>query len=56
MSIDESKAVVRTVFEAINARALERLSDVVADDVVDHNAVIFMQPEGRGAVEEAKAR
>jgi hypothetical protein len=39
VSIDDNKAVVQGVFEAINARALERLSEFVADDVVDHNAV-----------------
>jgi hypothetical protein len=31
---------------------LEELPEVVAPDVVDHNAVIFMQPEGPGGVRE----
>ena len=52
MSIDDNKAVVNRLIESINTRALDRLSELVADDVVDHNAVIFMQPEGPGGVAE----
>jgi steroid delta-isomerase-like uncharacterized protein len=52
MSIEGNKAVVRRLFDAINNGAVERLSELVAADVVDHNAVIFMQPEGPGGVEE----
>jgi predicted ester cyclase len=52
VSIDDNKALVTRLVESINSRALDRLADLVASDVVDHNAVIFMQPEGPGGVEE----
>jgi steroid delta-isomerase-like uncharacterized protein len=52
MSIDDNKAVVTRLVESINTGALDRLAELVACDVVDHNAVIFMQPEGPGGVEE----
>jgi steroid delta-isomerase-like uncharacterized protein len=49
VSIDENKAVVNRLVESINTRALDRLSELV---VVDHNEVIFMQPDGPGGVAE----
>jgi predicted ester cyclase len=52
MALEENKAVVRRLFDAINGGRLDELAQVVAPDVVDHNAVIFMQPEGSGGVEE----
>ena len=52
MSLDENKAVVQRLLDAINDGNLDELPQVVAADVVDHNAVIFMQPEGPGAVQE----
>ncbi len=52
MSIDDNKAVVTRLVESINSRALDLLAELVASDVVDHNAVIFMQPEGPGGAEE----
>jgi predicted ester cyclase len=52
VTLDDNKAVVLRLFEAINERALHRLDEVVDADVVDHNAVIFMQPEGPGGVDE----
>jgi steroid delta-isomerase-like uncharacterized protein len=52
VSLEDNKAVVRRLFDAINNRATDRLPELVAADVVDHNAVIFMQPEGPGGVEE----
>jgi len=52
MNIDDNKAVVTRLVESINTGDLDRLAGVVATDVVDHNAVIFMQPEGPGGVEE----
>jgi ketosteroid isomerase-like protein len=52
MGLEENKAVVQRLFDAINNGRLEELAQVVAPDVVDHNAVIFMQPEGPGGVEE----
>ena len=52
MGLEENKAVVQRLFDAINSGRLDELPQVVAPDVVDHNAVIFMQPEGPGGVEE----
>jgi predicted ester cyclase len=52
MGLEENKAVVQRLFDAINNGSLDELPQVVAPDVVDHNAVIFMQPEGPGGVEE----
>lgn len=51
-SIGDNQAVVRRLFESINHGDLDHLREVVAADVVDHNAIIFMQPEGPGGVEE----
>jgi ketosteroid isomerase-like protein len=48
MGLEENKAVVQRLFDEINSRNLDELPQVVAPDVVDHNAVIFMQPEGPG--------
>jgi predicted ester cyclase len=50
--LEENKAVVQRLFDEINSRNLDELPQVVAPDVVDHNAVIFMQPEGPGGVQE----
>jgi predicted ester cyclase len=52
MGLEENKAVVQRLFDAINNGNLDELPQVVAPDVVDHNAVIFMQPEGPGGVRE----
>jgi ketosteroid isomerase-like protein len=52
MSLEQNKAVVRRLFDAINNGTLDELPQLVAPDVVDHNAVIFMQPEGPGGVVE----
>ena len=52
MGLEENKAVVQRLFDAINNGRIDELPQVVAPDVVDHNAVIFMQPEGPGGVEE----
>jgi steroid delta-isomerase-like uncharacterized protein len=52
MGPEENKAIVRRLFDAINRGDLGQLPELVAADVVDHNAVIFMQPEGPGGVEE----
>jgi steroid delta-isomerase-like uncharacterized protein len=56
VSIDENRAVVNRLVESINTRALDRLSELVAVDVVDHNEVIFMQPDGPGGVAEGIRR
>ena len=53
MGLEENKAVVQRLFDAINSGSPDELPQVVAPDVVDHNAVIFfMQPEGQGGVQE----
>ena len=52
MSPDENKALANRLFDAINTGKLDELAGIVAPDVVDHNAVIFMQPDGPGGVEE----
>ena len=52
MDLQQNKTVVRHLFEVINNGELDQLRDVVDANVVDHNAVIFMQPEGPGAVED----
>lgn len=52
MGLEENKAVVQRLFDVINSGNLDELPQVVASDVVDHNAVIFMQPEGPGGVQE----
>jgi len=52
MDLQQNKTVVRHLFEVINNGELDQLRDVVDADVVDHNAVIFMQPEGPGAAKE----
>jgi ketosteroid isomerase-like protein len=52
MGLEENKAVVQRLFDAISSGSLDELPGVVAPDVVDHNAVIFMQPEGPGGVQE----
>ena len=52
MSLEDNKAVVRRLFDVINDRAVDRVPELVAADVVDYNAVIFMQPESPGGVEE----
>jgi ketosteroid isomerase-like protein len=52
MGLEENKAVVQRLFDAINSGNLDELPQVVAPDVVDHNAVIVMQPEGPGGVQE----
>jgi steroid delta-isomerase-like uncharacterized protein len=52
MDLEENKALVQRLFDAINDGRLDELAQVVAPDLVDHNAVIFMQPEGPDGVTE----
>ena len=52
MGLEENKAVVQRLFDAINSGRLDELAQVVASEVVDHNAVVFMQPECTGGVGE----
>jgi predicted ester cyclase len=51
MGLEENKAVVQRLFDAINSGNLDELPQVVSPDVVDHSAVIVMQPEGPGGVQ-----
>jgi predicted ester cyclase len=50
--VEENKVLVRRLMEAINNHDFDALKQLVAHDVVDHNAVIFMQPDGPGGVED----
>ena len=53
MSIDGNKAVAKKLFGPVfNNRRVELVDELVADDVVDHNRLIFAQPEGPGGVVE----
>jgi predicted ester cyclase len=53
VSIDGNKAVAKKLFGAVfNNRRVELVDELVADDVVDHNRLIFAQPEGPGGVVE----
>jgi predicted ester cyclase len=52
VTIGGNKGVGQRLVDSVNARQLDAISEVVASDVVDHNAVIFMQPEGAGGVDE----
>jgi predicted ester cyclase len=52
VGLEENRAVAQRLFDAINNASLDELPQVVTGEVVDHNAVIFMQPEGPGGVEE----
>ena len=52
MSLSENKELVRRLFDAINDGDLDQVSEVVAPDVVDHNAIIFMQTGGPGGVQD----
>jgi steroid delta-isomerase-like uncharacterized protein len=51
-NVEENKALVRRLMDAINNHNFEEVNQLVASDVVDHNAVIFMQPDGPGGVEQ----
>ncbi len=39
MSVEENKAVIRRLFEAMNDQNLDALDELVAEDVVNHSAV-----------------
>jgi steroid delta-isomerase-like uncharacterized protein len=51
-NVEENKALVRRLMDAINNHNFDELNQLVAADVVDHNAVILMQPDGPGGVEQ----
>lgn len=53
MAIEENKDVVRGLVRVINANRPHELRDYVADDVVDHNKIMFGEPDEPGAAFEA---
>jgi predicted ester cyclase len=51
--VEENKAVVRRLFEEVfNQKRPEMLEELLADDTVDHNKIIFSEPEGSGGMAE----
>ena len=53
MSVGQNKALTRKLFEEVfNGKRIELVDEIVADDVVDHNRIIFAQPEGPTGVAE----
>ena len=50
MSVEENKAVVRRFFEEVfNQQQPEALEELLADSVVDHNKIIFTEPNAPAA-------
>ena len=53
LSVEENKAVVRRFFEEVfNEKRPEVLEELVTDAVVDHNKIIFTEPESPGGMVE----
>ena len=53
MSVEQNKNVARRLLEGVfGEKDLGLIEELVADDVVDHNKIIFAQPEGPGGVAE----
>ena len=53
MSVEENKAVVRRFFEEVfNQKQPELLGELLADAVVDHNKIIFTEPDAPGGMAE----
>ena len=53
MSVEQNKTLARRLFEDVfNDKKIELVDELVADDVVDHNRIIFAQPEGPTGVAE----
>ena len=53
MSVEHNKVVAERFFEEVfNDKKVELLDELVASDVIDHNKIIFAQPEGPGGVAE----
>jgi predicted ester cyclase len=51
--VEENKAVVRRLFEEVfNQKRPEVLEELLAGDAVDHNKIIFSEPEGSGGMAE----
>ena len=53
MSVEQNKILAERFFdEVFNDKKVEYVDELVAGDVVDHNRIIFAQPEGPGGVAE----
>jgi predicted ester cyclase len=53
MSVEQNKVVARRLFEGVfDNKKVEFLDELVADNVVDHNKIIFAQPERPGGMVE----
>ena len=53
VSVEQNKIVAERFFEEVfNNTKVELVDKLVASDVVDHNRIIFAQPEGPGGVAE----
>jgi len=53
VSVEQNKVVARRLFEEVfNDKRVDLVEEIVADDVVDHNKIVFAQPERPGGVAE----
>ncbi len=53
MSVERNKVLAERYFEEVfNNKKVELVDELVAANVVDHNRIIFAQPEGPGGVAE----
>ena len=52
MSVEQNKIVAERFFEEVFNKKVEFVDELVSGDVVDHNMIIFAQPEGPGGVAE----
>jgi len=49
MNYEQNEQVVMGMFQAINDRQLDRLTDYIASDVIDYNKIIFGEADEPGA-------
>ncbi len=53
VSVEQNKIVAERFFEEVfNNKEVEPVDELVSSDVIDHNKIIFAQPEGPGDVAE----
>jgi hypothetical protein len=53
VSVEQNKIVAERFFEEVfNNKKVELVDELVSSDVIDHNKIIFAQPEGPGDVAE----
>jgi predicted ester cyclase len=53
LSVEENKAIVRRFFdEVFNHKRPELIEEFLADSVVDHNKIIFTEPDAPGGMAE----